>query len=83
MFEKYFPFMNTFHVDWLSIRHQFLSMSDSTAVYRMVSPTYIILELSLFHKNTSWDLSVMGSICKNSCDEVYKNMSSGDGRSYH
>ena len=72
MFEKYFPFMKTFHVDWLSIRHQFLSMSDSTAVYRMVSPTRIVLVLHLLHDNTSWDLFLMGYICNTYCYEVWK-----------
>ena len=83
MFEKYFPFMKTFHVDWLSIRHQFLSMSDSTAVSRMVSPTRIVLVLHLLHDNTSWDLFLMGSICKTYCYEVWKKMSSGYGRLSH
>ena len=70
MFDGYSPLMKLFHVVWLSRRYQLLSITDSTSATRMVSPTSIMLELLLLYKNTSWDLSVMGSICKNSCGEV-------------
>ena len=38
MFERYFPLINTLHVDWLLRRHQFSSISASAAAARMVSP---------------------------------------------
>ena len=43
MFERYFPLINTLHVDWLSRRHQFSSITASAAAARMVSPTCIML----------------------------------------
>ena len=79
MFDIYFTFMKALHVYLLSRRHQFQSILASTAESRMVSPTKIMLALRLLRKNNYWTLSVMGSIFKTSCDEVWKNMSPGDG----
>ena len=81
MFDRYLPLTKVFNVAWLSRRHQFSSIMDSNVAARMVYPTHIMLELHLFQNNTSWNLSVMGYIYKNSCDEVWKNMIPGDGRS--
>ena len=39
IFERYFPLMNVLHVDWLLIRHQFLSITASAEAARMLSPT--------------------------------------------
>ena len=79
----YFPFMKVLHVDWFPRRHQFSSIHDSAAAYRILSPEQIMLALCLLHEKNSWTSFFMGSICKNSCDEVWKNMSTGDSRSSH
>ena len=42
-----------------------------------------MLSLRLLYKNTSWDLYVLVSICKTSCDKVWQNMSQGNGILYH
>ena len=75
--------MKSLHVDWFSIRHQFSSISASDSAAMMVSPTRIIFVFHLLRKNTSWTLSMMGSICKTFCDEVWKNMNSWYGQSSH
>ena len=43
MFARYFLWTKALHVDWLSRRHQFSSIPDSSASARMLSPTYIKL----------------------------------------
>ena len=45
--------------------------------------TFIILSFILLWEITYWDLSTMGSLCNNSCDEVWHNISLGYSRSYH
>ena len=81
MFDRYLPLMKALNVDWFTRSHQFSPIPASAASARMVSPTRIILALSLLSKNTSRNLSVMGSIWKAFCDEVWKNMSPGYVRS--
>ena len=49
----------------------------------MVSPTHIMFEFRLLCEKNSWTLSVMVSIFKNSCVDVWKNMSPVDGISSH
>ena len=83
MFDRNFLLMKAFHFDWLSRRRQFSSIPASYAEARMVSPTLIILVFPLLRESTYWTLSIMGSICKNYCDEVWENMSPGDRVSYH
>ena len=83
MFDRYFPLIKAFHVDWFSIRHQSLSIPAYTEADSMVSPTRVMFPLCLLCDNTSWISSVMGSICKTYCGEIWKNMSTGYGRSYH
>ena len=80
IFDRYLPLMKVLHVDWLSRRHQFYSIPDSSGASRILSPTQIMLVLRLLCENSSWYSSVLDCICKNSCDEVLHNMSTGDGR---
>ena len=75
--------MKALYVDWLLKGQHFLSISASVEAFRMVSPTHIMLEFHLLRKNIYFTSSVMGSIFKTSRDEIYTNMSTGDGISYH
>ena len=77
MFYRCFPLMDVFHVDWLSRRHQFSLIMVFAAADRMVSPTCIMLPLSFFI------LLLIGSVCNNSCVEVFQNIIPGDKESYH
>ena len=70
MFDRYFSLMKVLHVDLLTIRHQFSPIPDSAAAARIVSPTRIMLVLPLLLDNAYFTLSVTGSVCKTSCDEV-------------
>ena len=68
MFDRYFPLMTAFHVDWLSRRHQFSSILASDVSASLVSPTRNMLALQLLCDNDSWDSSVVAYICKTACD---------------
>ena len=70
MFDRFLPLMKAFHFDWLSISHQFSSIMDSSEATRIVSPTRITLDSTLLCENDSLILSVPGSFCKTSCDEI-------------
>ena len=83
VFDKYLPLMKALHVDLLSRRHQFSSITDSDATARMVSFTCITLVLPLLCDNAYLILSVILSVCKNSCDEVWQNTSPRDRRPSH
>ena len=65
--------MNALHVDLLVRRHQFSLIPASNVASRMVSSICVILALLFFV------LFLVGSVCRTSCVEVWKNMSSGDG----
>ena len=77
IFESYFSLMNVLHVDWLSRRHQFSSITASAEADRMVSPTCIILELPFI------TLVLIVSVCGTSCVEVSHKMRPGYGSSPH
>ena len=79
MFDIYFTLMKALCVKLLWMRHQFLSIPASAVEARMVYPKRIMLTLRLLQENTSLTLSVMGSISKTSCDQIWKNMSPRDG----
>ena len=83
MFDRYFPLMEEFHIDWLSRIHQFTSILVSAAANSILYPTQIILALSLLRENTYWNLYVMDYIWKTSFDEVWKNTIPVYGRSPH
>ena len=69
--------MNALHVKWLSRRRQLSLIPASSAAYRMVSPTCIILALPFFI------LMLIGSVYRTSCVEIWHIMSPGDGGSPH
>ena len=54
MFDGYFPLMKALHVELFSRRHHFLSIPSSDFISSMVSPTRIMLALSLLHYNSLW-----------------------------
>ena len=70
IFDRYFTLIKAFYIDLFSISHPFLPIPDSSAAYRMLSPTSINLVLRLLCKNASLILSVVVSVCKTSCDNV-------------
>ena len=83
MFDRCFPFMKALHVDWMCRKCQFSLISDSAVKVRMISPTHITLALHLLHESASLISSVIRYIRKAYFDEVWQNMSPGDGRLSH
>ena len=83
IFGRYFPLMMALNVYWLSRRHKFSSIPDSAAESSMTSPTHIKLALCFLCQNAYLISSVIGYVCKTSCDEVWQNMSPGDEKSSH
>ena len=79
MFDIYVSLMKALHVDWLSRRQQFSSMTASAAAARMVSTTRILLVLRLLWEKNSWASTVLVSIWRTSCDEVWLSMIPVDG----
>ena len=72
MLDRYLLLMKAFHVDLLSRRHQFSSITASSASVRMVSTTQIMFVLHFLRGSNFWNLSVLGSTWKTSYDEVWK-----------
>ena len=58
------------------------SILDYADASRMVYTTHIMSVLRSLYGNASWDSSILASICKIACDEVWEKMSLGDGISY-
>ena len=71
IFDRDFTLVNALNVDWLSRRHQFSLIPESIVAVRMVSPTCIMLAFPFFI------LSLIGSVCRNSCVDVWQNISPG------